>query len=686
MAGTKVGDMSGEEFAALIGKAINGSDGGFSGRRSRSAESSNSEMDAFFKDFKIAFTGILGHMSDFAGKAMDQTADTGDAVSMVANSLAEINPALGKMFKSLGGLISDSVSNWQSFSGQGLQMGGDAMAFRKAVAMTGMSIRDYGAALDNNKAAFTLLSGNMSMGATAFGNLSNYLTESANNQVFQRLGMNAKDVNEALEISIRMEGSKRLGAETEKERMERFLESTAKLSREMDETAKLTGMTRQEQAKTIRAAQEEVEYRAAVLSFRKNNPEGEKILGGITQSAAGMGPAMERALTMAVARNGQISQKMFQDLQNTYGNAVATQVVQIGRMANSTNKDVQAQAIASTKTLQVNAVQGLDRMAAYQQRGINADSAMTQEAYKYTYALSTALQKYKDKGMGVEEATVAAKDDIKLQQQGKLIEALEYEGQKYKRGDKDPRTIATDLTTEAQRQITLFGTNLNKMVDTINGKLTMTPGVQDTANAALNAMRTPFKQNINGTNVEVSPITALSTNIIKKFDESLKQAAETDAKIVLKIEDVVKKLEALFGKITMKADGTNPNKGKNNNWFQSGPQMSIWAEAGNEAIVNEADASQFIMDNIGMIGNSGVNSPSMNSLIRNIPAQLSSVATAVNAKVEEAVNTASNQSDVVGSLEEISKVMQIAVSSIKEVAQNTKDTAKNIKGLGFNLA
>jgi hypothetical protein len=214
----------------------------------------------------------------------------------------------------------------------------------------------------------------------------------------------------------------------------------------------------------------------------------------------------------------------------------------------------------------------------------------------------------------------------------------------------------------------------------------MTPGAQNAANAALTAMRTPYKQNINGTDVEMSPITALSTTMIKKFDESLKQAAETDAKIIGKMEDIVKKLETLFGKITLKADGTNPSKGKNNNWFQSGPQMSIWAEAGNEAIVNEADASQFIMDNIGMIGNSGVNSPSMNSLIRNIPAQLSSVATAVNAKVEEAVNTASNQSDVVGSLEEISKVMQIAVSSMKEVAQNTKDTAKNIKGLGFNLA
>jgi hypothetical protein len=678
--------MTGEELAALIGKAVNGSGGDYGGRRTRTPESGDGSMGNILKEFGASFTGILGHMSDFAGKAIDQTADAKDAVDTVASSLKELNPALGKMFGSLGGLIADSVTNWQSFSGQGLQMGGDAMAFRKAVAMTGMSIRDYGAALDNNKAAFTLLSGNMSMGATAFGNLSNYLTESANNQVFQRLGMNAKDVNEALEISIRMEGAKRLGAETEKERMERFLESTAKLSREMDETAKLTGMTRQEQAKTIRAAQEEVEYRAAALSFRKNNPEGEKILGGITQSAAGMGPAMERALTMSVARNGQISQKMYQDLQNTYGKEVAAQVVEIGRMANSTNKDVQAQAIASTKTLQVNAVKGLEYMADYQKRGINADSAMTQDAYKYTYTLATALQKYKDKGMGVEEAAVAASDDIKLQQQGKLIEALEYEGKKYARGEKDPRTIATDLTTEAQRQITLFGTNLNKMVDTINGKLSMSPGVQNTANAALTAMRTPFKQNINGTDVEMSPITALSTTMIKKFDESLKQAAETDAKIILKMEDVVKKLETLFGKITLKADGTNPSKGKNNNWFQSGPQLSIWAEAGNEAIVNEADASQFIMDNIGMIGNSGVNSPSMNSLIRNIPAQLSSVATAVNAKVEEAVSTASNQSDVVGSLEEISKVMQIAVSSMKEVAQNTKDTAKNIKGLGFNLA
>lgn len=75
----------------------------------------------------------------------------------------------------------------------------------------------------------------------------------------------------------------------------------------------------------------------------------------------------------------------------------------------------------------------------------------------------------------------------------------------------------------------------------------------------------------------------------------------------------------------------------------------------------------------------------MNSLLRNIPAQISSVKETVSAQVEQAINSTTDQSDLVSALREISTVMQVTASTMKEVARNTKDTATNIKAAGINI-
>jgi methyl-accepting chemotaxis protein len=91
------------------------------------------------------------------------------------------------------------------------------------------------------------------------------------------------------------------------------------------------------------------------------------------------------------------------------------------------------------------------------------------------------------------------------------------------------------------------------------------------------------------------------------------------------------------------------------------------------------------MDNIGLVGNTGVNSPTMNSLLRNIPVQISSVKDQVSAQVEQAINSTTDQSQLVSALNEISTVMQATASTMREVARNTKDTATNIKAAGINI-
>ena len=236
---------------------------------------------------------------------------------------------------------------------------------------------------------------------------------------------------------------------------------------------------------------------------------------------------------------------------------------------------------------------------------------------------------------------------------------------------------------EAQRQITLFGSNLNKTIDFANAKLT---GDKDTIKAAREALSIArATATTEGSDKEQSPVTALTSSALLKYEELNKKVEQSQEKILVAWKETLSRLEALFGNITKKADGTNPRKSSGSSWFQSGPQLSMWGEAGPEAIVNEADASKFIMDNIGLVGNTGVNSPTMNSLLRNIPVQISSVKDQVSAQVEQAINSTTDQSQLVSALNEISTVMQATASTMREVARNTKDTATNIKAAGINI-
>ena len=694
MAATKVVDMTVDEFATAIANAVNGKSSSSFNRSNvgGGTAASSTTMSTLLADFGVGLSGILGHMKDFAGKAIEQTADTGDAVQMVGNTISKVLPSeIGATFKALGGFVSDSVRDWQQVSGLGLQMGGDAMAFRRAFSQTGMSVRDWAGMLETTKPAFSLLTGNISTGAEAFGKLSFQMQNSANSQEFLKLGMNAKDMNEVLAVTIQSQGIQRVQGANDRERMETFLASTAKLSREMDEQSKLTGMSRQEQLKNITEIQKEVQYRSAVLSFRQNNPNGEKILGDVNKASVGMGQEMQRALTMSLARNGAITQEMANDIQRTYGPAVLAQVIEIGRMGNSANEEVQKQATKATEALQMNMGEGLKEMSGLHKMGVGANTEMARQAYTQQYNRETSIAAYRqadDKRKNMTDAEIYAiiKEDIALQQEGRrLKDGVDANGVEYKRGDKDPTTLATDLTMEAQRQITLFGTNLNRVVDAMNTKLTSNPAVVQAGNDFLKSSRETGT--VGDDKMEQSKLTSLTSSMLLKFDELNKEAKSSNEKILEEYKKVGKNLlDSLFGNVSKKADGTNPSKSGGSSWFQSGPQLSMWAEAGQrEAIVNEGDASKFIMDNIGLVGNSGVNSPTMNSLLRNIPVQISSVKDQVSAQVEQAINSTTDQSQLVSALNEISTVMQATASTMREVARNTKDTATNIKAAGINI-
>jgi len=692
MAASKVVDMTVDEFAQAIAKAVNGSSS--SSFQNRVGGGAAGDFQGLVDKFGKGLTGILGHMSTFAGKAIEQTADTSDAVQVVSKTMSEVLPeSFGILFGKLGGFVADSVRDWQQVSSLGFQMGGDAMAFRQAFSSTGMSVKDWAGMLDTTKPAFALLTGNLSTGAQAFGQMSFEIQNSTDSQAFLKLGMGAKDMNEALAVTIASQGVQRLQGQTQQERMQTFLDSTVKLSKEMDEQAKLTGMTRQEQLKNITEIQKEAQYRAAVLSFRQNNPNGEKILGDVNKASVGMGQEMQRVLTMSLARNGAITQEMANDIQRTYGPAVLAQVIEIGRMGNSANAEVQEQAVKATEALQMNMGQGLKEMSGLHKMGVGLNTEMARQAYTQQYNRETSIAAYRNaqeerKNMTDAEIYAIIKDDIRLQQEGKLIEAIEgvinpETGKEYARGDKDPRRLATDLTMEAQRQITLFGANLNRIVDTMNQKLTSNADVVKAGGEALNAMRQTGTTE--GSDMQQSPVTALTSKLLLKFDTFNTEAENSQLRIAAKWDEVLKRIETLFGNVTIRADGTNPSKSSSSSWFQSGPQLSMWGEAGPEAIVNEADASKFIMDNIGLVSNAGVNSPTMNSLLRNIPAQISSVKETVSAQVEQAINSTTDQSDLVSALREISTVMQVTASTMKEVARNTKDTATNIKAAGINI-
>lgn len=615
---------------------------------------------------------------DLTGKAIDNTATVSDASKAASSVLKNFGAAGGLAGDALMGLsnvLTDAVDNWQKFSNYGLQFGGNALGLAEAVKKTGLSFNEYGNLIEKAQPAFANFGMGLNRGAEIFGEASNrILNDTGMQRAFNMLGMNTKEVNEALVTVVRGAG---MVDTSNKDRMTALLDSALRLGKEMDMMAKLTGVQRKEQEKAIETMQQDERVRAQIVLLRKQNPEAEAAIGEVQQNASALDPATQKLLMEAVAGKGIMSSEKVAEFQQVYGPEAARKIAEIGRNVTSQNKEEREKAITDTQNLIFMLAEERKRGAAFV-----ASGAVSNEFSKYAFSdqrldiLEKNMAKYKET-MTPEAAREKIKKDAEALAQGLLLEDLKDKKGNViaKAGAEDPRIKSTQVITDAESNIKRFGSALNEIINQLNTTIT-TQKDKNGKFIATQAANSAALYNKSG------------GNVIKDMANTVKVEIAAMGEMPSGWSDAIAKKvgEQLQSLLSGREEGSKKATGS---WFEKGPKPILMGEGGKpEAVVPEDQLDTFINDMltnaVGVASPSkvGRNAPNLAGILKNIPSKISSAqetpaGTEDTNQIKELV-----QDKVADKLDEISNVLAANLAELKNISSHTRDAATNTKDIG----
>ena len=279
--------------------------GGSSTPYSGSAPSSNSSGGQSWDASKNFISSLTSGVSDFTGKLVRNQADITDVTNFAANALQQLGLPADLFGQALTGITKyavEAVDNWKQFSDIGVSTYGSAMFLQNAIGRTGLSAREFGEVFSVVGDQVLKFKGTMSEGIDGLSYMVREFNEPTRLAAFARMGTDQKTANEMLGTVIRGASTYQLAT---KEGQEQVIKSAEIFAKEIDATAKATGLSRKAMLDSVKGAQDDYRTRAAMLLYQRTDPAAAANLNNIMQGAAkDLGPVLKDFLVQSVASGG----------------------------------------------------------------------------------------------------------------------------------------------------------------------------------------------------------------------------------------------------------------------------------------------------------------------------------------------------------------------------------------------
>ena len=159
--------------------------------------------------------------------------------------------------------IEKGLDTWRELSKVGAGFSNDVVGMTVAAAGTRMPLQEFASIVGKNAEEMLGFGGTVTRGAEDFARMSKKMFDEYGTQTDQlrQMGYTNKELNEIL----LMQGSIQRGSfKDAQSRDKATIESATKLATEMDEMAKLTGKSREEQMANMKKAQADMQFEAAI--------------------------------------------------------------------------------------------------------------------------------------------------------------------------------------------------------------------------------------------------------------------------------------------------------------------------------------------------------------------------------------------------------------------------------------
>ena len=191
----------------------------------------------------------------------------------------------------LKGQLDQSVDGFQQLSRTGLAFNNNAIGMRDSIAQTRLSLDEYKQVMEKLSPSIAGLGGTVAQGAANFNKFSSQFMQTDFAEQLTKMGYTTKDLNDVMAANM---ANRRFTDLSDEMQRKKAIESTAALAREMDETAKLTGISRQEQMADMKQRTENGKVQAAIqLEVMKGGKDVEQNYNNMQTSLNGLGKGVK---------------------------------------------------------------------------------------------------------------------------------------------------------------------------------------------------------------------------------------------------------------------------------------------------------------------------------------------------------------------------------------------------------
>lgn len=207
-----------------------------------------------------AFASAVGGFA----KVATGTADVTDVMKIMTSALANV-PVAGRsvalVFNTLGQGVLNANNSMNELGKSGVTFGNNLGLMNMATSGARITIEQFQDMMKQGASSISSLGGNADRGATTFLELSTKLQETKIIQDLVESGVSTKELNDLTLIT--MMNRRRLDVDDDRQKAA-AIESTSKLAQEMDLIARLTGKSREEQQRDLKAGLMKAEVQATL--------------------------------------------------------------------------------------------------------------------------------------------------------------------------------------------------------------------------------------------------------------------------------------------------------------------------------------------------------------------------------------------------------------------------------------
>lgn len=272
------------------------------------------DKDGIFKRGLAALGGASVDTAKSVGTLGKAAFDSVLSMSSVANALTGLPGPLGTL-ASVASMAANAIEgiakNYTTLTSSGVNFGGSLTNMKLAASGAYMSLDQFASMLSTNSATLAKMGGNVDDGAQAFARVSNTLNKSPAGDALRSLGYTSEQVNSGLLNYISITGGRNKEELKTIEGQKKLAESAAAYMTQLDGLAQITGQSREEQEKALKAEMEEASFAAFLAT--KSKEEQEAIAASMASAGALYGKAGQdivRSTAMGIAVQGEAGQKL----------------------------------------------------------------------------------------------------------------------------------------------------------------------------------------------------------------------------------------------------------------------------------------------------------------------------------------------------------------------------------------